>query len=147
MTAKKKVTKKITEPTQDEKPTRFRIQFDFDYNGDPGKMMNGISKTQPDMSLTVRQLLENHTRGRVSDVQHKEPIYFDMPVPTISDITDVHEFKKSLEERLKLTNEWIEKDLREAAEKKEAEKNAQKKHKDILDEPEKEGEHGQLEIE
>ncbi len=59
------------------------------------------SMTVPDMSLTVKQLLHNHTRGIHSDVSHNEPMYFDSEIPIIDDITDLIEFRKDLKAREK----------------------------------------------
>lgn len=95
---------------------KYRIQFDFEYGGDPGKTMDGTVVTQPDMSLTVRQLLENHTRGVDSNVQERKPIYFDVPVPTITDITDVHEYRAHLKEKLMQTDTFIKQEQAEAKE-------------------------------
>ena len=59
--------------TEEVKPnSRFRVQFDFEYKGDPGKLMSSEIKTVPDMTLTVRQLLSNHTRGINSEVRELE---------------------------------------------------------------------------
>ena len=85
MSTKKKQSSEV-------KINRYRIQFDLGYKevkGSPGKEMSQEKITQPDMSLTVRQLLENHTRGKDSNVQHREPLYFDIEIPQISDMTDV----------------------------------------------------------
>lgn len=117
------MSKKKTEPTtKDQILSRFRIQFDFDYRGDKGKTMDQTQKTQPDMSLTVRQLLENHTRGVNSEVQSKKPLYFDIEVPIIKDITDVFEYKEHLKEKLSLTQEFIDEEVAESKSKLEEEK-------------------------
>ncbi len=102
---------------------KYRVQFDFDYSGTPGKLMSKETVTQPDMNLTVRQLLENHTRGIDSQVQERKPLYFDIEVPTIHDITDVMLYKEHLEEKLKQTAKFIEDDIAAAA----AEKRAKEK--------------------
>jgi hypothetical protein len=104
MTKKKTTTKKVELPVQE---GRYRVQFDFTYKGAPGKKMSDEIVTQPDMTLTVRQLLENHTRGIDSGVQEKAPFYFDVEVPTITDITDVHEYRDYLNERIQQVNEFI----------------------------------------
>lgn len=99
----------------------FRIQFNFEYKGDKGKKLDPKSNTVPDMSLTVRQLLQNHTRGIDNKVQEKQPLYFDIEVPTIKDITDVKVYRDLLKEQLEQTNKFIKDDL-EAAEKARLEK-------------------------
>lgn len=108
------MTKNRKRPVQKQAPSRFRLQFDFDYKGTEGRKMDPESETQPDMSLTVRQLLQNHTRGIDSNVQMKEPLYFEVPVPVVTDITDVYEYRAALQERIKATNEFIENELDEA---------------------------------
>ena len=102
----------------DQQLGRFRIQFDFDYTGAEHRQMSDEVVTQPDMSLTVRQLLENHTRGLDSNVQHKEPLYFDVPVPVITDITDVYEYRQSLEKRIAQVQDFIQQELDEEEQKK-----------------------------
>lgn len=84
-----------------------KVQFDIEYGGDPGKTMDGSTDTVPDMHLTVRQLLENHTRGIDDTTQVRQPFYFDTEIPTINDITDVEAFKASLESRLEQVNQFI----------------------------------------
>lgn len=86
---------------------RIRVQFDIDYKGSKGQVVSSDSDTMPDMTLTVRQLLENHTRGKDSNVFVRQPLYFETQIPTLTDITDVDKFKKSLEERLKQVNDFL----------------------------------------
>jgi hypothetical protein len=86
---------------------RYRVQFDISYKGTPGKKMDDSSITVPAMSLTVRQLLENHTRGKDNNVHVKQPLYFDVPIPTIEDITDVEEYRSMLKETLEKTDQWL----------------------------------------
>jgi len=57
------------------------------------------SMTVPDMTLTVKQLLHNHTRGIHSDVSHNEPMYFDSEIPIIDDITDLIAYREDLKAR------------------------------------------------
>ena len=72
-----------------DRANRIQVQFNIDYKGHPGQKMNPDSDTVPDMNLTVRQLLQNHTRGIDNKVEVKTPLYFDFPIPTINDITDL----------------------------------------------------------
>jgi hypothetical protein len=106
----------MTKKSQTVHVNRFRIQFDLGYKGHEGKEMDMETMTQPDMSLTVRQLLENHTRGKDSNVQHREPLYFDIEIPQISDMTDVVEFRNQLERKLQQTNEFIEREKNQETE-------------------------------
>ena len=139
MTNKKEETKKVLKkkveqlPLEPDKPlvdkveakkNRFSIQFDIEYGGDPGKEMDEENLTTPDMNLTVRQLLENHTRGfdengnPITGVQ--QPLYFETYVPNMSDMTDVDEYKKSLIEHLAEVDEFIKQEQDEANNKSES---------------------------
>ena len=66
--------------------------------------MDKTSETVPDMSITVRQLLENHSRGKESTVEVRKPLYFEVPIPTINDITDVNAYREQLNQALKKTD-------------------------------------------
>lgn len=92
--------------------TRLRVQFDITYQGHPGKEPEGKSMTQPDMSLTIGQLLEHHTQGK--PVTQKEPVYFEMEVPTFSDLTDVEEYNEQLKNRLEQTTAFIKQEQEKA---------------------------------
>jgi hypothetical protein len=92
---------------------RFRIQFDFDYQGHPGTEIEGESKTIPDMSLTVSQLLQNYARGIDGKLSEKNPLYFDITVPVINDLLDVEQFRDQLKEKLKETEQFIKNELEE----------------------------------
>lgn len=124
---------------------RYRVQFDFNYSGTKGTEPKGESQTVPDMNLTVRQLLDNHTRGITGNVSSKEPFYFETEVPTIKDMTDVKKYKDYLQRKLKDTEEFIAEELEEKAYQKEleAEREYQKqkrspgKQLDLLEESEK----------
>lgn len=93
--------------------TRLRVQFDITYKGHPGKRFEGDSMTEPDMTLTLGQLLERHSRGK--DIPMQDPVYFEMEVPTFSDITDVERYREQLQRRLDETNEFIKADKAAAA--------------------------------
>ena len=63
--------------------------------------------TQPDMSLTVLQLLQNHTRGLHSDINVQSDGYYDTDIPQFDDITDFYEWKKQLRADLKAEKERL----------------------------------------
>lgn len=107
-------------------PGRYQVQFDFDYSGTPGKKMDDTLETQPDMTLTVRQLLEHHTRGISPAAQERHPVYFDIEVPTIKDITDVHAYREHLAEKMEQTDQFI-KEEKAAAKKAKADAEKAKK--------------------
>lgn len=110
-------------------------QWNPDYNGSPGEVNNGISKTVPDMSLSVRTLMMNHTR----DYTEREPLYFDTEIPKFDDITDAMKWKQDLDEKKAAVNETIQdmnrQKAKEIADQKEAERKAkfrELKQKDLL---------------
>tara|TARA_B110000483_G_C18198178_1_gene543991 strand:- start:2554 stop:3030 length:477 start_codon:yes stop_codon:yes gene_type:complete len=109
------------------KRNRIQVQFDIEYGGTPGTNPKGKSDTVPDLNLTVRQLLQNHTRGEGSEVKVSEPIYFDQEIPTITDITDVEEYKEQLKDRLDQVNQFIVADKEKADQIKAEQKAAQNK--------------------
>lgn len=109
---------------KEETQRRYRIQFDIGYRGAKGKTIDSNSLTQPDMSLTIRQLLEDHTRGKTNEVQIRQPLYFDMEIPQINDITDVDNFRQQLEDQLKNVNQFIETDKKKQRDEAEAKSKA-----------------------
>ncbi|AXL14939.1 hypothetical protein [Microviridae sp.] len=108
-----KETQQINPPLAEGKK-RFRLQFDIEYPGTNHPVTDTNSATIPDMSLTVRQLLENHARTGSTGAVENTPIFFDMEIPTINDLTDVNEYKKQLQNRLNDVDKWINHDLKEA---------------------------------
>lgn len=93
---------------------RIQVQFDIEYGGTEGIKLTDKSNTVPDLNLTVRQLLQNHTRGENNTVNVSEPVYFDQEIPTILDITDVEGYKEQLQERLEQVNKFIVEDKEKA---------------------------------
>lgn len=82
--------------------TRFRTQFDPNYKGTKympeGGM--GISLTVPDLNLSVKQLMERHTRGIGIGVAQREEHYFeDEEVPKMTDLTDLEIRREQLKQR------------------------------------------------
>lgn len=107
--AKKGATIKNLDPTFKEGETRqrYRVQFDISYGGSKGKKMDPDSDTIPDLNLTIRQLIENHTRGKDNDVEVRKPLYLEFPIPNLQDITDVEEYKINVQHQLKKINQFI----------------------------------------
>lgn len=93
---------------------RFRIQFDFEYDGTVGKKMDSDSMTQPDLNLTVGQILEHHTRGTDGELVSRAPLYFETEIPTINDITDVANYRKQLNDRIMEVDKFIKKEREDA---------------------------------
>ncbi len=96
---------------------RFAVQFNIDYHGTNGKIMDPDRITQPDMSLTVRQLVDRYTRAG-EPIPNKDPYYFDIKVPVIKDLTDVERFREETQQRLDDVNAYLKQEIadRKAAE-------------------------------
>lgn len=78
---------------------RFRKKYDVSYRGTRYKNNYGKSQTVPDMNLSVRQLMTNHTRG-VLDVQSKEEMFYgDLEIPVIKDLSELTDLKEQNEEQ------------------------------------------------
>lgn len=87
---------------------KFKVQFDIDYAPKVGKTENGGKQTVPEMHLTVRQLVENYTRGVDSgEVNMKTPFYYETYIPTFNDITDVQAHRDYLTEQAELADKWL----------------------------------------
>jgi hypothetical protein len=80
---------------------RLRKQFSTTPYTFKGETNTKPSLTVPDLTLTIKQLLTNHSRGISSDVTHNEPLYFDTEIPIINDITDLDAFRQDLKAREK----------------------------------------------
>lgn len=85
--------------------TRIRVQFDITYKGNKNYTVDGESATEPDLTMTLSQLLERHSRGR--EIPMKEPIFFQTEIPTFNDLTDVERYREQLERRLQETDEFL----------------------------------------
>lgn len=85
---------------------RYRVQFDINYNGKAVEI-DGESQTRPEMNLTVRQLLDNFTRHGDHGAEEKPMMYFEHEVPSFDDVTDVINYKRSLQEQLQSVEEFI----------------------------------------
>lgn len=110
-----KVEKRVSNTLKEGEPDdheiigrRFQVQFDIAYDGAEGTTPIGTSKTIPDMNLTVKQLLVNHTRDAEGNEHVKKPLYFGVEIPRLTDITDVDRYKETLQERLADINQFIE---------------------------------------
>lgn len=53
------------------------------------------------MALSVRELLENHTRGMSYEELERQGLYFDEEVPSINDLVDLQELREKNAELLK----------------------------------------------
>lgn len=82
-----------------------------------GKKMSDELHTLPDQTLTIRNLLDNHTRGIPLGVNTRVGEYFDTEIPRFDDLTDMIEYKEQLMEKNKEINKLIREEKKEALEK------------------------------
>ncbi len=115
------------QPTRKTKTITFKRQFNPNYIPEKGEVNTLPSLTRPDMSLTIHELMRNHTRGIQSDVHNNEPQYFDTEIKRFADITDEIAYKQELAEDIKEQEEIA---RSESSEKQKLRKEAQKKQKD-----------------
>lgn len=80
----------------------IRTQFSgktFQSSGYKKKM--GKSMTLPDQNLTIKELLDRHSRGVSLGAPDLQGEYFDTEVPQFNDLTEMLEYKKELEQKRK----------------------------------------------
>lgn len=105
------------------KKFKIKRQYDPSYKG--GSQVNGEtsdqpSKTLPDQTISLRKLLQNHTRGIPSPgMKQLQGQYFETEIPVINDLVDIQEYREELkakEELLKKeVDEYFDQKRREAA--------------------------------
>lgn len=105
---------------------KFRRQYDPSYKGSPSKIEFGPSLTEPDLNLSVKQLMERHTRGVGPYVEPKNEYYEEDiggEIPVIRDFVDIEDYKEELKEKAKSLEAKLQKerDERIAKQKKDAE--------------------------
>ena len=61
-----------------------------------GKKMDQTVNTIPDQNLSIRQLLDRHSRGLPLGASQKQGEYFDTEIPRYDDLVDMMEHKKQL---------------------------------------------------
>ena len=101
---------------KDVKKTVFYTQFTNTPNY-TGKKMSDELLTIPDQTLTIRNLLDNHTRGIPLGVNTRVGEYFDTEIPRFDDLTDMLEYKRQLMDKNKEINKLIKEEKKEALEK------------------------------
>ena len=94
----------------------FRTQFK-DYN-ETGKTMDQELITQPDQNMSIRELLDKHSRGLPITAVEQKGEYFETEIPRFDDLTDMMEYKKMLSIKHKQLNKQIKKEQDEAFAKK-----------------------------
>jgi hypothetical protein len=79
-----------------------------------GKIMDQTIHTQPDMTMSIRDLLDRHSRGLPLTTNERKGEYFDTEIPRFDDITDMLQYKQELMDKNKSINKLI-KDEKKAA--------------------------------
>lgn len=79
--------------------TKFRKPWNDKYQGSPSELEFEPSITVPCMSLTIRELMERHTRGIETDMSIREELYLDedQEIPRVDDFVDIIEKREELE--------------------------------------------------
>ena len=72
-----------------------KLVFRTQYNSPPykGKKMDPTVLTQPDQNMSIRELLDKHSRGLPLGVNEKKGEYFDTEIPRFENAV---EYKKDL---------------------------------------------------
>lgn len=99
-------------------------QFTDNYKNE-GKIMDQTIHTQPDMTMSIRDLLDRHSRGLPLTTNERQGEYFDTEIPRFDDLTDMLKYKQELMDRNKDINKII-KDEKKAAQQ-QKEKNLKEK--------------------
>lgn len=107
---------------------KLRKQFTAGYEGTSGPSPDSTLMTQPDMTMSIRDLLDRHSRGLPLTTNQRTGEYFDTEIPRFYDLTDMLKYKQELMDRNKSINNLI-KDEKKAA--KQREKENLKKTEDL----------------
>ena len=86
-----------------------------------GKKMDQTVNTIPDQNLSIRQLLDRHSRGLPLGASQNQGEYFDTEIPRFDDLVDMMEHKKRLVQEHKDLTKQIEKEQKAKKEKATAE--------------------------
>jgi len=86
-----------------------------------GKEMDDQVITTPDMNLSIRTLLDRHSRGLPLGASQRQGEYFETEIPRYDDLVDMMEHKKSLVKKHKDLTKQIENEQKAQKEKATAE--------------------------
>lgn len=113
----------------------IRTQFSR-WTPKPDSKQFGKSQTVPDMSLTIKELLDGHTRGIDLDPERREGLYLEEPIPVITDLTDLDAHRDAVIEQTEETKAELiksrEERLKQAQEAKEEKAKARQEQEDRL---------------
>ena len=85
-----------------------------------GKIMDQTVHTIPDQNLSIRQLLDRHSRGLPLGASQNQGEYFDTEITRFDDLVDMMEHKKQLVKEHKALTKKIEAEQKAQAEKQKA---------------------------
>ena len=80
-----------------------------------GKIMDSSTQTVPDQNMGIRELLDRHSRGVPLGVNNRRGEYFDTEIPRFDDLTDMIEYKKELQGKMRKHNALIKQKKEEEA--------------------------------
>jgi hypothetical protein len=73
---------------------KLRKQFTAGYEGTSGPSPDTTLMTQPDMTMSIRDLLDRHSRGLPLTTNQRTGEYFDTEIPRFYDLTDMLKYKR-----------------------------------------------------
>ena len=81
--------------------TTKKLMFRTQYNSPvhTGKIMDSTLLTQPDQNMSIKDLLDRHSRGLPLGATQQQGEYFDTEIPRFDDILDAVEYKKTLQRK------------------------------------------------
>ena len=99
--------------------TTKKLMFRTQYNSPlyTGKKMDSTLLTQPDQNMSIKDLLDRHSRGLPLGATQQQGEYFDTEIPRFDDILDLVEYKKSLQRKQKELESKIKADQESAKQK------------------------------
>ncbi len=95
----------------------FRTQYNSPLY--KGKKMDDSLVTQPDQNMSIRELLDRHSRGLPLGVSENKGEYFETEIPKFDDLVDLMEYKKRLTEKQKELETQAKAEVQEAKTKRE----------------------------
>lgn len=107
--------KQFRQPIQlDELPPgykRFKTQFSIllrDPDHPRGEINEDPSQTEPNLVLSMQQLVDRHVKGQPTGATTRQPLYFETYLPVIEDMTDLEAYRDHLKRNIDSVTEAIE---------------------------------------
>lgn len=83
-------------------------------------IVDSSTQTVPDQTLSIRDLLDRHSRGLPLGASNRQGHFFDTEIPRFNDITEMIQWKKDLMNQNKELNKMIRKEQKAKADKQQA---------------------------